>query len=370
MMGKYKICVYAISKNEEKFVHRWMDAVSEAEAVIVLDTGSGDRTVERLRKRGALVYEKRISPWRFDEARNYALSCVPEDTDICVSNDLDEVFEPGWRRKLESAWCPGHTRARYLFVWDHKPDGSPRKCYFMEKIHRRHGFKWVHPVHEILEYDGVKGEERILLLEGIVLHHYPDLTKSRENYLPLLELSVSENPGNDRAMFWLGREYVYRGEYDLGIEILTRHLALPSARWEEERSASMRLIAQCYEAKGNKNKARAWLFRALGECPDVREPYLGLVRFGYREGNWPLVYAMADKGLSIVHRTDSYLVEPESWGFALYDYAALAAYRLGLYEKAGHYALKAFQLNPADKRLKLNLELISQRCIEHFNKGW
>ncbi|MEG3069921.1 MAG: hypothetical protein RQM92_02885 [Candidatus Syntrophopropionicum ammoniitolerans] len=134
----------------------------------------------------------------------------------------------------------------------------------------------------------MKGEEKILRLEGLVLHHYPDLTKSRENYLPLLELSVSEDPGNDRAMFWLGREYVYRGEYNRGIEILTKHLALPSARWKEERSASMRLIAQCYEAKGNKNKARAWLFRALGECPDVREPYLGLVRFGYREetGLW------------------------------------------------------------------------------------
>ncbi|MEG3069920.1 MAG: hypothetical protein RQM92_02880 [Candidatus Syntrophopropionicum ammoniitolerans] len=108
MMGKYKICVYAISKNEEKFVHRWMDAVSEADTVIVLDTGSSDRTVEKLRERGALVYERRISPWRFDEARNYALGCVPEDTDICVSNDLDEVFELGWRRKLESAWhAPG-----------------------------------------------------------------------------------------------------------------------------------------------------------------------------------------------------------------------------------------------------------------------
>lgn len=369
MMGKYKICVYAISKNEEKFVHRWMDAVSEADAVIVLDTGSSDRTVEKLRERGALVYEKQISPWRFDKARNYALGCVPEDTDICVSNDLDEVFEPGWRRKLESAWSPEYTRARYLFVWDHKSNGSPKKCYYMEKIHRRQGFKWVHPVHEILEYDGEKGEDRILRVEGLVLHHYPDLIKSRGSYLPLLEISVNENPDNDRAMFWLGREYVYREEYNKGIEILTKHLALPSARWMEERSASMRLIAQCCQAKGDKNKARAWLFRALGECPGVREPYLGLARFGYREGNWPLVYAMAEKGLSITHRGESYLVEPESWGFALYDYGAIAAYSLGLYEKACHYALKAYQLNPTDKRLKFNLELIRQKCIDHTNKS-
>ena len=55
-MKKYKICVYAISKNEEKFVDRWMDSVSEADEVFVLDTGSTDETVEKLKKRGASVF--------------------------------------------------------------------------------------------------------------------------------------------------------------------------------------------------------------------------------------------------------------------------------------------------------------------------
>ena len=65
-MKKYKICVYAISKNEEKFVDRWMDSVSEADEVFVLDTGSTDETVEKLKKRGASVKIKEIKPWRFD----------------------------------------------------------------------------------------------------------------------------------------------------------------------------------------------------------------------------------------------------------------------------------------------------------------
>ena len=41
-MGKYNICVYAICKNEEQFADRWMDSMSEADQVVVLDTGSGD----------------------------------------------------------------------------------------------------------------------------------------------------------------------------------------------------------------------------------------------------------------------------------------------------------------------------------------
>ena len=46
---KYKIYVYAISKNEEKFINRWMDSVNKADGVYVLDTGSTDKTVEKLK---------------------------------------------------------------------------------------------------------------------------------------------------------------------------------------------------------------------------------------------------------------------------------------------------------------------------------
>ena len=52
-MRNYFVCVYAISRNEEKFVDRWMDAMGEADRVVVLDTGSEDGTVERLRPPGA-----------------------------------------------------------------------------------------------------------------------------------------------------------------------------------------------------------------------------------------------------------------------------------------------------------------------------
>ena len=40
-----KIVVYAICKNEEAFVERWMDSMAEADEIVVLDTGSTDGTV-------------------------------------------------------------------------------------------------------------------------------------------------------------------------------------------------------------------------------------------------------------------------------------------------------------------------------------
>lgn len=39
-MNKYKVCVYAICKNEEKFVKRWVKSMQEADKKYVLDTTS------------------------------------------------------------------------------------------------------------------------------------------------------------------------------------------------------------------------------------------------------------------------------------------------------------------------------------------
>jgi len=162
-------------------------------------------------------------------------------------------------------------------------------------------------------------------------------------------------------MFWLGREYVYHRNFDKGIETLKRHLSLETAQWSEERSASMRFIAQCYEEMGIMKEARSWLFRALAECPDAREPYLALVKSAYKEKNWPLTFAMAEKGLTISRNSGSYLVDPESWGNALYDYGSVSAYNMGMYEKARDYARIALSMNSSNKRLQNNLLLIEDK---------
>ena len=191
--------------------------MAEADQVVVLDTGSTDDTVEKLQRRGALVEEESITPWRFDRARNRSLELVPEDADICVCTDLDEVLQPGWRKKLEAAWKPGTTRASYRYTWSFRPDGSEGSVFWIEQIHSRHGYRWVHPVHEVLEWC-VPGEtEHRVYAEGVQLDHHPDPEKSRAQYLPLLELSVrkmigipitwegntcSENGGMTVSAFW------------------------------------------------------------------------------------------------------------------------------------------------------------------------
>lgn len=240
-----KICVYAISKNESKFVDRWVDSMSEADDIYVLDTGSTDDTVEKLKKRDVKVSEEIITPWRFDVARNKSLNLLPDDVDICVCTDLDEVFNKGWRKELEKNWTQETTRLSYIYNWSLDSDNKPIVTFYLNKIHTRNDYKWTHPVHEVLTYIG-KNIERETTADEVTLNHYPDKNKSRSSYLPLLELSVKEDPEDDRNMHYLGREYMYYGRWNYCIDTLIKYLHLKSAVWKDERSASMRFITRSY----------------------------------------------------------------------------------------------------------------------------
>ncbi|MFR8795958.1 MAG: glycosyltransferase [Evtepia gabavorous] len=291
-----KIVVYAICKNERPFADRWMASMSEADEVCVLDTGSTDGTPQRLEELGAKVSVQVITPWRFDVARNQSLELVPEDADLCVCTDLDEVFQPGWREKVEAAWAPGVDRLLYRYVWNFLPDGREGMVFWYDKIHRRKGCRWVNPVHEVLQFDG--GAPQARYVEGVCLEHHADRSKSRGQYLPLLELAVEEDPNNDRNVHYLGREYFFYRRWEESIAMLKRHLALPTATWADERCASMRLLAKDYFALEMAGEAERWIFRAVGEAPHLREPNwtwrtwpttkrTGTVCFGPQAGPWP-----------------------------------------------------------------------------------
>lgn len=354
------VCVYAICKNESKFVDRWMDSMREADSVYVLDTGSADDTAALLRARGAQVTVETLSPWRFDTARNRSLELVPDDADICVCTDIDEYFHPGWRRLLEEAWKPGTTRAAYRYTWNFNPDGSEGYVFWTEKAHSRHGYVWTHPVHEVLSWVGEGQEGGKVYVEGMQLDHRADNSKSRSQYLPLLEQSVLEEPDDDRNMHYLGREYYFHSMWDEAIITLKRHLLLPKATWRDERCASMRYIARCYAAKGDMGEAKRWLIRAVAEAPHLREPYLELAERMYEERNWDAVAALCRDALKITERPRTYICEAEAWGSMPWDLLSLGLYYTGRPSEAVDAAKTAQKLSPKDERIARNIEIMQE----------
>ena len=343
-----KIAVYTIALNEEKFVERWYNANKDADYLVIADTGSTDKTVEKARELGILVHEIRIKPWRFDDARNTAMALIPADADVCVSVDMDEVLYPGWREALESQWGDAN-HGRFLYTWNHLEDGSNGLTFWYEKIHARHGYRWKHPVHEILQPDRI--EEKWVDVHGFELHHFADPTKSRGQYLDLLALSVKEDPHNDRNAFYYARELMFHGMNKEATKEFQRHLSLPAATWKPERAAGMRFLAKVDEPEN----AEAWLLMATQECPNHREPWIEMAQYYYRNSLWEQCLRAAERALSITVRDYNYLSEAWAWGPEPYDLAAIASHHLGQKDKSIQYGEKAVELDPADGRLVANV---------------
>jgi len=341
-----KVAVYSIAKDEAKHVQRWADSAYDADHVMLLDTGSMDGTVEAAHEARVAVHHATISPWRFDTARNMALSLVPEHMDYCIALDLDEVLVPGWRDALETAHREGWTRPRYRYTWSWNADGTPGLVYGGDKIHTRHGYVWRHPVHEVLTPLGEETQGWV----SLQIHHFPDAGKSRAQYFPLLRQAVEEDPDDDRNAYYLARELYFHGHNDEAITEFQRYLALPRATWDAERSKAMRYLAQLLP-----DQAERWLLRATGEAPHRREPWVDLAQHYHNHKRWPLCLAAALRALEVTEQPLEYLCEPDAWGARPHDLAAIAAHWMGNGELARFHGTKAVEIEPTNERLVGNL---------------
>lgn len=350
-----KIAVYTIVKNEAHFIPRWAESCKDADIRLIVDTGSTDDTVQVAKDAGCEVASISISPWRFDDARNASLALIPADFDFCIALDADELLMPGWREALEAVPA-GVTRPRYKYVWSWNPDGSEGLTYSGDKIHARKNYRWKHPVHEVAICTG----DEVQGWCGVEIHHHPDKSKSRSQYLPLLEQAVREDPNDDRNQFYLGRELMFNQRYPEAEFHLKKHLELSG--WKAERATCMRYLGR---VTGDKEH---WFLRACAEAPDRREPWVELAQFYYEQKRWWQCLSSCLRALDIKEKPLEYLCEAESWGALPYDLATIASWNVGLKNDAISYSVEAIRLNPDDQRLKNNhalmLSLMGQKKVD------
>ena len=293
-----RVAVYTVALNEADHVARWAESAKDADYLMVADTGSTDGTPIIASDLGIFLSSIRVRPWRFDDARNAALSLLPDDIDVCISLDMDEVLLPGWRESLEAA--PPADRYTHTLV-------AGNIAFPAERCHSRFNWRWNYPIHEIIEWTG-DGVPRVTD-GGFVIKHLPDNTKSRSNYLHLLEKAATEHPDDARLCHYYGRELYFRGQWDKARVELMRHVTMPSSTWVDERSQSYRMIA-----KMDYHPER-WLLKAAAEAPHRREPWVDLAKHYEKAGQFPQAAGMALRALAIPadHRAKAYMSENDAW---------------------------------------------------------
>jgi tetratricopeptide (TPR) repeat protein len=185
---------------------------------------------------------------------------------------------------------------------------------------------------------------------GLEIHHYPDHSKSRSQYLPLLKIAVDEDPNDDRNAYYYARELFFAGAFTEATKEFLRHLSLPKARWGAERAASYRYLAKC-----NPSHAEEHLLNAVKEDPNRREPRVELALEAYNNQKWELCYEHSTAAIAIKEKPLDYLCESFAWGDAPYDLAAISAWNLDKKEKALEYGEVATKLSPDNERLQSNV---------------
>ena len=353
-----RIAVYAICRNEALFAERFARAVAEADYIIVADTGSTDGTQAILRGLGVTVHEISISPWRFDDARNAALSLIPADADVCLSLDLDEVVNTGWRAAIEKGWTKGVNRARYPYVFSHDDQGRDGVTFLNNRIHARHGFRWRHACHEGVYPD--RTEEHYVVLNDLRVDHWPDKAKSRDGYLPLLEQAYAEEPHEPRMAHYYARELVYRERWQEALDVFSRYMTISDPAYVNERAKSLLYMAQCFERLDRLDEARRHYRLATAEAPQMRETWVALAERAYKDKDWPASYAAARAALALADPFAGQITDPHAWDHTAEDLAAIACWNLGFHAESLAHAERALAITPDDERLKRNVVAVRE----------
>jgi len=304
-----RIAVHSIAKDEAAHLERWAKSAADADLLAIADTGSSDGTAEIAADLGIRIPPVSVRPWRFDDARNAGLASLPDDLDVIITLDLDELLCEGWRAQLEEAYAadPSAGRWSYRYIWSWVLPGIPDVEFTADRCYSREGWRWHGAVHEVLAPAGRQGAPRPAGPAGFTIEHHPDAAKSRSSYLELLELAVAEEPANPRQRFYLAREWFFHGRWDLARLCFVAYLAMPEADWPAERAEAYRYLAKMDDYP------ERWLLRALAEAPERRDAAVDLVDLYESEQRRPEARGMAARALRIKERPGDYMTSAHVW---------------------------------------------------------
>lgn len=374
---KYTLSVCMIVKDEERNITDCLESIKDvADEIIVVDTGSTDKTKEVVSKYTSDIYDFN---WvdDFSAARNYSLSKATGDFILWL--DADDVVEnPQDILPLLKESFDAHD---FNIIYGNDNFSQARLFRNYRNI------RFAGRVHEYPVLDGMFFEQSsdFPTPQKIVSHQretkiniqhktekYSTENRSERNSR-ILRKELQEDPNNPRTLFYLGNALKELGQYDEAIEIYRKYLKVST--WVDEKWMAQRYIGCIYlwqkkypEALDELKKAHeiddrwAETYYYIGEVHFILKDYPTCI-------SWMLEAIEKKSPKSPLWKEMSvYRDAPYRYLFASYDF-------LGNHEKAAHYCAIACQKNPDDQWLKDRLAYFNNlvegksKVFECFRQG-
>lgn len=295
-MTKLSLCM--IAKNEEDCIAESLSSVKElADEMIVVDTGSTDRTAEIAKKCGARVFD---FAWKndFSAARNFAISKASGDWILVL--DADEVIAKGDHEKIRELLKSGkadafvpvirtYTRERRLNDWFPADDYAECKSYtgyYVERPLRLFRNKKEHrfegKVHESV-IPSIEKTGGIIKQIEIPIHHYGEvrsdkkMSEKKKRYIAICEMELEKNPEDMKTRYELSLALIQEDKY----EEARKHLEkIKDPKYKN----TLLFLAETYTREGKLDEAIKTYSQAIAYNPQNPTPWAN-IGFLYRVQN-------------------------------------------------------------------------------------
>lgn len=344
------ISLCMIVKNEEKVLARCLDSAKDiADEIVIIDTGSTDKTKEIARKYTNNVYDFK---WvlDFSKARNYSFSKATKDYIMWL--DADDVISKENKEKLLELKknMDGKTDIYFLkYNTGFDENGNVNFSYYRERILKReNNYKWIGAIHEVIEPSG-----KCEYLDIAVNHKKIDKRDNKRN-LEIFENMKKHQKLDERQQFYYARELYYNEIYDRAILEFKDFLASENG-WVENKISACLDLYNCYIKIGENKKAVCALFESFVYDLPRAEACSKIGNYFFESKKYTNAmywYEMALK--DNLDMTKGGFYNLDYYGFIPHIQLCVCLYRLGRIDEATKHNEMAGKIKPKDKNYLYN----------------
>lgn len=230
LMKKNTVSACLIVKNSEKYLADCLkNLFSLADEIILLDTGSNDKTIDLAVNISRKYHYQSLKIYRdhwqndFSKARN---KCIEQATQEWILYlDADEIISDGTQKNLHSFLeknnFSGDTVLCFRLLNPHPETGEISSYFRYSMFRRNRGIFFYGPVHEFLKSSS--GELKVIDCPDFEIYHqgnlisFEEFIKKRHNYIDILVDFIDKNrEGTDLEHFYfhLGNMYGQIGQFE------------------------------------------------------------------------------------------------------------------------------------------------------------
>lgn len=355
-MPTLSICM--IVRDEEETLARCLNCVKAlADEIIVVDTGSVDKTLEIAGKFTKKIYRFK---WNddFSAARNYAFSKATGEFIMWL--DADDVITDENADLIKALLIGGDFDVAFLkYACSFDDSGKPAFVYERERILRRSlDFKWCGAVHEVITPKG-----KIVHSPACIYHKKTKPNAPMRNlliYQGAIARGVKLSP---REKFYYGRELYFNNMLEECVAVLKSYLA--GEGWEENKVEASRTLYKALVRLGKVEEALNCLVGGfLFSFPHAEDCCI-LAEYFERVHNLKSAVYWYERALSSPEKVeDGGFINQDYCGYIPAIRLCVLYYALGDLKNSERYNEIAGSYNPNGKSYLYNKKYFQSKGVE------